>query len=154
MKAICCPEKSKEVKEILNIITKQAEDYHLLFIYTRKLKKMLLEECNEDSLEKIIKERGLLIDKLIASKKYLDTFKEFPHITDHSRWKLQIYTLVQNIRQLLDDIISLDAVNISLMKQCIIDITLSLEKIKEGRHFMSTMEKHIDNTPFYIDVCG
>ncbi|GAN35059.1 MAG: hypothetical protein DYG83_13630 [Candidatus Brocadia sp. AMX2] len=149
-----CPGKSKEIKDIIKVLATHLEDYHLLFRYTHELKTMLTKGCAEDFLENIIKERGLLIDKLVASKKYFDSLKEFPDIVDNSEWKLQTNELLQKIRQLLDATVSLDAENVFLMKQCIKDITLNLEKIKEGKYFISNLGKHINNTPFFVDVCG
>lgn len=149
-----CPKKSNELEYIIDIFASYLEDYHLLFHYTSELKIMLTKAYAEDSLEKIIKERGLLIDKLTTSKKYFDSLKEFSDIADNSERKLQINELVQKIWQLLDATVSLDVENISLMKQCIKDVTLSLEKIKEGMYFVSNLGKHTDNKPSFVDVCG
>lgn len=148
------PEKLKDQEGILSILASQLEDYQLLFIYTSKLKEMLIDDCIGDSLEGIIKARGSLIDKLTTSKKYYDSLKEFSDFADNDERKLQINELIKEIRRLLDDTVSLDAENISLMKQCIKDVTLSLEKIKEGKYFISSLGKHIDNTPSFIDICG
>ncbi|MFN3533294.1 MAG: hypothetical protein ACK41Q_12415 [Candidatus Brocadia sp.] len=149
-----CSEKSREIEAIIDVLSSHLEDYRLLFHYTHELKIMLSKGYAENSLEKIIKERGFLIDKLTISKKYFDSLKKFPDIADNSEWKLQINELLQKIRQLLEAVASIDAENISLIMQCIKDVTLSLEKIKEGKYFVSNLEKHIDNTSSFIDVCG
>jgi hypothetical protein len=146
--------KSKEVKDIVDILARQVEDYRLLFRYTCKLKILLTKGCAEDSLEKMIKERGLLIDKLISSKKCFDFLKEYPDIADNSKWKSQTNELLQKIQKLLDATVSLDAENVFLMKQCMKGITLNLEKIKEGKYFMNNLGKHIDSKPSFVDICG
>ncbi|MEP9412091.1 MAG: hypothetical protein HRF42_11985 [Candidatus Brocadia sp.] len=148
------PEKLKNPEDIQSILASQVEDYQLLFIYTSKLKKMLVKDCIGNSLEEIIKVRGVLIDKLTTSKKYYDSLKEIYDFTDNDERKLQLKELAKKIRQLLEDTVSLNAENISLMKQRIKNIVLSLEKIKEGKCFISNLAKHIDNTPSFIDICG
>lgn len=149
-----CPKKTNEINFIVDSFAKQLQDYSLLQRYTCELKTMLTDGYTEDSLKKLIKERGLLIDKLTESRKHFDLFKEFSDITDNVKWKSEANDLLQKIRQLLDTTVSLDADNIALTKECIKDITLNLEKIKEGKYFVSTLGKHIDNTPSFINICG
>lgn len=147
------PQKTKELGDIQDLFISQLEDYNLLLHYTCELKKMLAEGCDEDSLWEKIKGRGLLIEKLTVSKKHFDSLKEYPDIADNEQ-KLQINGLLQKIRQLLDATVSLDTENVALMKHRIKEITLNLEKIKEGKCFMSNLKKHNNNTPSFVDVCG
>lgn len=149
-------EKIKEVGEIIDTLILYLEGHKTLYQYTAELKKILTEDdCDEELLEEKIKERGMLLDKLISSKKYLDSVKINLDSSDNNIRKLQIEELSQQIRQLLDTTISLDEENVSFMKQRIKDITLSLEKIQEGKYLVNNLKKHTASTSVsLIDISG
>lgn len=150
----CYPEKSIKITDIIDGFASQLEDYSLLLRYTYELKTMLMEGCAEDLLEKKIKERGILLHKLTESRKLFNLCKELSDIADNSSWKLQANKVLQKVCQILDTTVSLDVDNVSLTKKYIKNITLNLEKIKEGKCFLSTLGKHVDNTPSFVNICG
>lgn len=142
-------------REIIDTLLFYLEDHKMLLQYTKELNTILTDGCSEELIEEKIKKRGMLLDKLIVSKKYLDSVKKNLDSSDNTVWKLQIEELSQQIRQLLDTTISLDAESVSLMKQCIKDITLNLEKIQEGKHLVNNLKKYTAGTSAsLIDISG
>lgn len=146
-------QQTKELVDIQELLFSQLEDYNLLLHCTCELKEMLTQGCDEDALWEKIKGRELLIEKLTVSKIHFDSFKEYHDIAGNES-KFQIKGLLQIIRQLLVATVSLDTENVALMKHRIKDITFNLEKIKEGKCFVSNLKKHNNNTPSFVDVCG
>lgn len=145
--------KTKNTENLIEILTTHLKYHEELLNYTCKLKEMLTENCDSDRMDRIIYERGLLIDRITSSKKYYDSIKESVNFTDNI-WKSNTETLLQQIRQLLNTTVTIDAENISLAKDYTKDITLNLEKIQENRHFINDLKKHHSNTPLFVDVCG
>ncbi len=146
---------NNEGVEIIDTLILYLEDHKMLLQYTKELNKILTDGCSEELIEEKTKERGLLLDKLIPSKKYLDSVKKNLDFSDNTIWKLQIEELSQQIRQLLNTTISIDAENISFMKQRIKDITLSLEKIQEGKYLINSLKKYAASTSAsLIDISG
>ncbi|MDO8744495.1 MAG: hypothetical protein Q7J76_05270, partial [Candidatus Brocadiaceae bacterium] len=115
--------------EIIEILTTQLQYHQELLRYTCKIKETLIENCNTDLLDKTMNERGLLIDKLISSKKYYDSIKESSRFADNSTWKASVDVLLHQIHELLNSTIIHDAENTCLIRDHIKDITDNLEKI-------------------------
>lgn len=148
-------EKIKEVGEIIDTLILYLENHKILYQYTEELKKILTEDYDEKLLEEKIKERGLLLDKLISSKKYLDSVKINLDSSDNNIWKLQVEELSQQIKQILEATVSLDAENVSLMKRRIKDITLNLEKIQDGKYLTNNLKKYTCSiSASLIDISG
>lgn len=140
--------------KIIEILTAQLEYHQELHRYTCKLRETLTENCNADVLEKTMHERGLLIDKLISSKKYYDSIKESSSFADNSIWKTSVDVLLHQINKLLNATIIHDAENTSLIKDHIKDITCNLEKIQEGKHLINNEKKCVEMLPSLIDISG
>lgn len=140
--------------EIIEILTTQLKYHQELHRYTCKIKETLTENCNTDLLDKTMNERGLLIDKLISSKKYYDSIKESGRFADNSTWKASVDVLLHQIHELLNSTIIHDAENTCLIKDHIKDITDNLEKIQEGKHLLNNERKCVEILPSLIDICG
>ena len=140
--------------EIIEILTTQLKYHQELLRYTCKIKETLTENCNADLLDKTMNERGLLIDKLISSKKYYDSIKESSSFADNSIWKTSVDVLLHQIQQLLNSTIIHDAENTSLIKDHIKDITYNLEKIQEGKHLLNNEKSVFEFLPSLVDICG
>lgn len=144
---------SYDIEKIINNLLTQLEDYRTLFHSTCELKKMLVEKSNDDLLEKGITERKFLLDKIMATKEYCHSVKEFLNLTDNTE-RVQITELIQQIQQQLTVIVSLNDEILSLMKQRIEEISKNLAKIQEGKQLVNNLSKHITSTPSLIDICG
>jgi len=140
--------------EIIEILTTQLKYHQELLRYTCKIKETLTENCNADLLDKTMNERGLLIDKLISSKKYYDSIKESSSFADNSTWKASVDVLLHQIHELLNSTIIHDAENTCLIKDHIKDITDNLEKIQEGKHLINNERKCVEILPSLVDICG
>ena len=140
--------------KIIETLTAQLEYHQELHRYTCKLREALTEYSDADVLEKIMHGRGLLIDKLISSKKYYDSIKESCGFADNSTWKSCVNELLHQINTLLKATIIHDAENTSLIKNHIKDITGNLEKIQEGKHLINNERKCVETLPSLIDICG
>ena len=140
--------------EIIEILTTQLKYHQELLRYTCKIKESLTKNCNADLLDKTMNERGLLIDKLISSKKYYDSIKESSRFADNSTWKASVDVLLHQIHELLNSTIIHDAENTCLIKDNIKDITDNLEKIQEGKHLINNERKCVEILPSLVDICG
>lgn len=146
-------DETNNIEKVVEILTLHLKYYKELFVHTRVLKEMLMKNCNEDILSKRMEERGLLIDKIISSKKYYDSIKECIDSADN-RVKACTDKLLQEIRQILNSVVIFDTENIALIKNYIKDITFNLEKLLESKHFVNDLKKHMSNSPVFVDVCG
>ncbi len=146
-------DETNNVEKAIEILTIQLKYYKELFVHTGALKDMLVKDCNEDILSKKMEERGLLIDKIISSKKYYDSIKECADSADN-KVKACTDKLLQEIQQILNSIVISDAENIALIKNYIKDITFNLEKIQESKHLVNDLKKRMSNSPVFVDVCG
>ncbi|MBM4064122.1 MAG: hypothetical protein FJ266_00505 [Planctomycetes bacterium] len=146
-------DETNNIEKVIEILTIQLKYYKELFVHTSALKDMLVKDCNEEILSKKMEERGLLIDKIISSKKYYDSIKECADSADN---KIKAYTdkLLQEIQQILNSIVIFDTENIALIKNYIKDITFNLEKIQESKHLVNDLKKRMSNSPVFVDVCG
>ncbi len=151
-KLMLSDEKNK-VEKVIEILTIQLKYYKELFVHTGVLKEMLMKNGNEDILSKKMEERGVLIDKIISSKKYYDSIKECADSADN-KGKACTDKLLQEIQQILNSVVILDTENIALIKNYIKDITFNLEKIQESKHFVNALKKNMSNSPVLVDVCG
>ncbi len=146
-------DETDKTEKVIEILTIQLKYYKELFVHTSVLKEMLMKNCNEDILSKKMEERGLLIDKIISSKKYYDSIKEYTNYADN-RVKACTDKLLQEIQQILNSVVIFDTENIALIKNYIKDITLNLEKIQESKHLVNDLKKDMSNSPVFVDVCG
>ena len=146
-------DETNKIDKVIEILTLQLKYYKELFVHTSVLKEMLIKDCNEEILSKKMEERGLLIDKIISSKKYYDSIKECADSADN-RVKACTDKLLQEIQQILNSVVMLDTDNIALIKNYIKDITFNLEKIQDSKHFVNDLKKHMSNSPVFVDVCG
>ena len=140
--------------EIIEILTTQLKYHQALLRHTCKIKEALTENCNTDILDTTMNERGLLINKLISSKKYYDSIKESSKFADNSTWKARADVLLHQIHELLNSTIIHDAENSCLMKDHINNITDNLEKIQEGKHLINNERKRVEILPSLVDICG
>ncbi len=140
--------------EIIEILTTHLKYHQELLRHTCKIKETLTDACNTELLDKTMHERGLVIDKLISSKKYYDSIKESGKFADNSTGKASIDVLLHQIHELLNSTIIHDAENTCLMKDHIKDITDNLEKIQEGKHLINNERKCVEILPSLVDVCG
>jgi hypothetical protein len=146
-------DETNNVEKIIETLTLQLKYYKELFDHTGVLKEMLVKNCNEDILSKKMEERGLLIDKIIASKKYYDSIKECADSADN-KVKACADKLLQEIQQTLNSVVISDSENIALIKNHIKDITFNLEKIQESKHFVNDLKKRTSNSAVFVDICG
>ena len=146
-------DETNKIEKVIETLTLQLKYYKELFVHTSVLKEMLIKDCNEDILSKKMEERGLLIDKIISSKKYYDSIKECADSADN-KVKACTDKLLQEIQQILNSIVIFDAENIALINNYIKDITFNLRKIQESKHFVNALKKNMSNSPVLVDVCG
>src|SRR3989304_9065985 len=146
-------DETNNIEKVIETLTLQLKYYKELLVHTGVLKEMLVKDCNEDSLSKKMEERGLLIDKIISSKKYYDSIKECADSADN-KGKAGTDKLLQEIKQILNSVVIFDTENIALIKNYIKDITFNLEKIQESKHLVNDLKKHMSNSPVFVDVCG
>ena len=147
-------DKINDGEKIIEILTTQLKYHQELLRDTSKFKELLTENSNEDLLDKAIRERGLLIDKIASSNKYYYSIKESCRFADNSNWKTSMDELLQNIRQLWNSTVIINADNIALIRDHIKEITSNLEKIQEGKHLVNNEKKCIEILPSLVDVCG
>lgn len=69
------------------------------------------------------------------------SIKEFFDFTDNNGWNSETNETWMQVKQELNAIVVLNEEITSLIKQQINDIVSYLEKIQEGRHFISTLKK-------------
>ena len=146
-------DETNNIEKVIEILTLQVKYYKELFVHTSEIKEILIKNCNEDILSKRMEERGLLIDKIISSKKCYDSIKECADAADN-KGKACTNKLLQEIQQILNSVVIFDTENIALIKNYIKDITFNLEKIQESKHFVNDLKKHMSNSPVFVDVCG
>ena len=146
-------DETNKIDKVIEILTLQLKYYKELFVHTSEIKEILIKNCNEDILSKRMEERGLLIDKIISSKKYYDSIKECADAADN-KGKACTDKLLQEIQQILNSVVVFDRENIALINNYIKDITFNLEKIQESKHFVNDLKKHMSNSPVFVDVCG
>jgi hypothetical protein len=147
-------DKRNDIEHLTEVLIAQLKYHEELLQCTCELKEMVTEDYDSDRMDKIIHERGLLIDRITSSKKYYDSVKENINFADNNIGNSYTETLLQQIRHVLNTTVTLDAENISLVKEYMKDITLNLEKIQENRHFINDLKKHNSNQPLFVDVCG
>ena len=146
-------DETNKIDKVIEILTLQLKYYKELFVHTSEIKEILIKNCNEDILSKRMEERGLLIDKIISSKKYYDSIKECADAADN-KGKACTDKLLQEIQEILNSVVVFDRENIALINNYIKDITFNLEKIQESKHFVNDLKKHMSNSPVFVDVCG
>lgn len=146
--------KKNDIEHLTEVLIAQLKYHEELLQCACELKETFTENYNSDRMDKIIHERGLLIDRITSSKKYYDSIKETINFADNNVGNSNTETLLQQIRRVLNTTVTLDAENISLVKEHMKDITLNLEKIQENRHFINDLKKHNSNQPLFVDVCG
>lgn len=143
-----------DIEKTLNILTILLEDHTTLLYFSQEIKNALSGNCEENILEKKLKERGLLIDKIASSIKYYHSIKTYHIFADTSDCKTQINELIHRIQKLLDNTVLLDKEIISLIKQRVKDIKFNLEKNQVGKHFVSNLKINLGNRPSFVDICG
>ena len=142
------------IEKIINILTILFEDHTTLLYFSQEIKNALSGNCEENILEKKLKERGLLIDKIASSIKYYHSIKTYHNFADTSNCKTQINELIHRIQKLLDSTVLIDKEIMSLIRQRVEDITSNIKINQEGKHFVSTLKKELCNTPSFVDICG
>lgn len=141
----------KKIIDMLSILTL---DSKALFNHTLEIKKALSGNVSENILEDTFKKRGLLLEKMNSSIKKFDSIKEFCDFTDNNGWNSEANETLLQIKQELNAIVVLNEEITSLIKQQISDTMSCLEKIQEGRHFISTLKEHLSPTASLVDIFG
>ncbi|OOP55893.1 MAG: hypothetical protein AYP45_12040 [Candidatus Brocadia carolinensis] len=118
-----------------------ALDSNALFKHTLEIKKALSDNISKNILEDTFKKRGLLLEKVNSSIMKFVSIKEFFDFTDNNGWNSETNETWMQVKQELNAIVVLNEEITSLIKQQINDIVSYLEKIQEGRHFISTLKK-------------
>lgn len=131
-----------------------ALDSNALFKHTLEIKKALSDNISKNILEDTFKKRGLLLEKLNSSIMKFVSIKEFFDFTDNNGWNSETNETWMQVKQELNAIVVLNEEITSLIKQQINDIVSYLEKIQEGRHFISTLKKHLSPTDSLVDIFG
>lgn len=141
-------------KTILDMISLLALDSNALFKHTLEIKKALSDNISKNILEDTFKKRGLLLEKVNSSIMKFVSIKEFFDFTDNNGWNSETNEIWMQVKQELNAIVVLNEEITSLIKQQINDIVSYLEKIQEGRHFISTLKKHLSPTDSLVDIFG
>lgn len=141
-------------KKILDMISILALDSNALFKHTLEIKKALSDNISKNILEDTFKKRGLLLEKVNSSLMKFVSIKEFFDFTDNNGWNSETNETWMQVKQELNAIVVLNEEITSLIKQQINDIVSYLEKIQEGRHFISTLKKHLSPTDSLVDIFG
>lgn len=141
-------------KKILDMISILALDSNALFKHTLEIKKALSDNISKNILEDTFKKRGLLLEKVNSSIMKFVSIKEFFDFTDNNGWNSETNETWMQVKQELNAIVVLNEEITSLIKQQINDIVSYLEKIQEGRHFISTLKKHLSPTDSLVDIFG
>lgn len=131
-----------------------ALDSNALFKHTLEIKKALSDNISKNILEDIFKKRGLLLEKVNSSIMKFVSIKEFFDFTDNNGWNSETNETWMQVKQELNAIVVLNEEITSLIKQQINDIVSYLGKIQEGRHFISTLKKHLSPTDSLVDIFG
>lgn len=131
-----------------------ALDSNALFKHTLEIKKALSDNISKNILEDTFKKRGLLLEKVNSSIMKFVSIKEFFDFTDNNGWNSETNEIWMQVKQELNAIVVLNEEITSLIKQQINDIVSYLEKIQEGRHFISTLKKHLSPTDSLVDIFG
>lgn len=131
-----------------------ALDSNALFKHTLEIKKALSDNISKNILEDTFKKRGLLLEKVNSSLMKFVSIKEFFDFTDNNGWNSETNEIWMQVKQELNAIVVLNEEITSLIKQQINDIVSYLEKIQEGRHFISTLKKHLSPTDSLVDIFG
>lgn len=131
-----------------------ALDSNALFKHTLEIKKALSDNISKNILEDTFKKRGLLLEKVNSSLMKFVSIKEFFDFTDNNGWNSETNETWMQVKQELNAIVVLNEEITSLIKQQINDIVSYLEKIQEGRHFISTLKKHLSPTDSLVDIFG
>lgn len=131
-----------------------ALDSNALFKHTLEIKKALSDNISKNILEDTFKKRGLLLEKVNSSIMKFVSIKEFFDFTDNNGWNSETNETWMQVKQELNAIVVLNEEITSLIKQQINDIVSYLEKIQEGRHFISTLKKHLSPTDSLVDIFG
>lgn len=136
------------------MISLLALDSNALFKHTLEIKKALSDNISKNILEDTFKKRGLLLEKVNSSIMKFVSIKEFFDFTDNNGWNSETNEIWMQVKQELNAIVVLNEEITSLIKQQINDIVSYLEKIQEGRHFISTLKKHLSPTDSLVDIFG
>lgn len=131
-----------------------ALDSNALFKHTLEIKKALSDNISKNILEDTFKKRGLLLEKVNSSIMKFVSIKEFFDFTDNNGWNSETNETWMQVKQELNAIVVLNEEITSLIRQQINDIMSYLEKIQEGRHFISTLKKHLSPTDSLVDIFG
>lgn len=146
-------DKKDDTGEMIKLLTTQLHLYKDIHGLTRELNDLLLNNSNDYIMGSKLEEREQLIETVTSLKREYESVKELFHSADNNV-KAQRDTLLQEIQRVGKSIGMLDAENIDLIHNCIKSITISLEKIQEGKHLVSDLKKHRGNSPVFVDVCG
>ena len=146
-------DKKDDTEEMIKLLTTQLNLYKDIHGLTRELNDLLLNNSNEYIMGSKLEEREQLIETVTSLKREYESVKEWCNSADNNI-KAQRDTLLHEIQHVGNSIGMLDAENIDLIRNCIKNITISLEKIQEGKHLVSNLKKHMCNSPVFVDVCG
>lgn len=140
--------------EIINLLGIRLDDCDKILRNTIELKEMLNGGGEEDSLIKIMQERGIVIKRASALNEECYSINEFVGCIDDWKRKSLLKELMGKMRKLLDEITLLDKENKSLIESRINEIALNLEKLQESKQLARSLDKNINDNPSFIDVCG
>ncbi len=139
---------------IVNLLEAQLEDRKALLSSSEEIKKMLLGTSDESHLPDKVKERGLLVDKLVLSVERYRTLRKSCDVSSDERLSTFVNDVFKQISILYKETVDLDLEIMSLIKKNIDDVTFNLEKIVDGKHFLNDLKKQVGETPSLIDICG
>lgn len=146
--------KKNKYDEIKNLLETRLNECDRIFRNTVELKEMLQREDGEDVIIKKMQERGVLINKASSLNKEYHEINEFIACIDDEEKKSLFKGLIKNIQRLLSETTDLDKENKLCIENKMYEITLNLEKMQEGKQLTRSLDKNINDTPSFIDVCG
>jgi hypothetical protein len=141
-------------EKTLEFLEEQLGEYKMLVCCTNEIKKILLEGFDEELLGQRLRARESLLKKLVSSEKGYVPIRKFNDFPDDSEVKLRANEIIREIKTVLDRVASLDNEVVSLIQKRIHDITLDIEKVKEGKCFVDNLKKQTVNSSVLVDVCG
>jgi hypothetical protein len=125
--------------------TKLLDNCKLIADCTTEIKNMMLKCCDEPSLEKKVKERGILLSKQIP---FNESCKYGSVLSSETK------VVVQQIKEILASVAAMDLEITALMKKRIQDISADIEKIHDGKSFVGNLRNQAVSASSLIDVCG
>ncbi|MCF6149825.1 MAG: hypothetical protein E3K37_14315 [Candidatus Kuenenia sp.] len=146
-------EKNKYDK-IINLLETRLDECNKILRNTIELKEILQRGGGEDLLIKKMQERGVLIGKASSLNDECHSINEFIRCIDDEGKKSLFEGLIKKIQQLLNETTILDKENKLLIENKMNEITLNLEKIQESKQLTRSLNKSVNDTPSFIDVCG